>query len=95
MQNVSCFLTYWSFHLAGLYGIAHVVQSKLPRKFHKMAGQMWQTGVNFINVLRTNFLYEGNFSSYVLALSKNLYEKFARLTLMRLTEGVDFYNIYL
>ncbi len=43
-------------------------------------------GVNFINVLRTNFLYERRFSSYVLALSKNLYEKFVRKTLMKLTE---------
>ncbi len=43
-------------------------------------------GVNFINVLRTNFSYEHQFSSYVLALSKNLYEKFVRKTLMKLTE---------
>jgi len=46
-------------------------------------------GVNFINVLRTNFLYEHCFSSYVLALSKNLYKKFARLTLMKLTAGYN------
>ncbi len=44
-------------------------------------------GVNFINVKRANFSYEHRFSSYVLALSKNLYKKFARLTLMKLTEG--------
>ena len=41
--------------------------------------------VNFINILRTNFSYERHFSSYILALSKNLYEKFARFTLMKLT----------
>ncbi len=41
--------------------------------------------VNFINVLRTNFLYERHFSSYVLALKELSYVKFARLTLMKLT----------
>ncbi len=41
--------------------------------------------VTFINVKRTNFSYERRFSSYVLALSKNLYKTFARLTLMKLT----------
>ncbi len=45
------------------------------------------TGVNFINVKRTNFLYRHRFSSYVLALSKKLYKKFAGLTLMNLTIG--------
>jgi len=49
-------------------------------------------GVNFINVLRTNFSYERRFSSYVLALSKNLYKKFARLTLIKLTPG-DFEGV--
>jgi len=44
-------------------------------------------GVNFINVKRTNFSYERHFSSYVLALSKNSYKKFARFTLMKLTVG--------
>jgi len=32
-------------------------------------------GVNLLNILRTNFSYERCFSSYVLALLKNLYEK--------------------
>ncbi len=41
--------------------------------------------VNFINVLRTNFLYKHRFSSQILALSKNLCEKFAHLRLMKLT----------
>ncbi len=44
------------------------------------------SGVNFINVC-TNFAYERRFSSYVLALSKNSYKKFAHLTLMKLTAG--------
>ncbi len=35
------------------------------------------TGVNFINVLRTNFSNTSYFSSYILALWKNLYEKHA------------------
>ena len=35
-------------------------------------------GVNFINVKPTNFSYERCFSSYVLALSKNSYEKRAQ-----------------
>jgi len=43
------------------------------------------TGVNFINVLHTNFSYKRGFSSYVLTLSKNSYEKFACLMLMKLT----------
>ncbi len=45
-------------------------------------------GVNFINVKRTNFLYEHHFSSYILALSKNLYEKRAQKTLMKLRPDV-------
>jgi len=44
-------------------------------------------GVDFINILRTNFSYERRFSSYVLALSKNSYEKFVPKTLMKLTAG--------
>jgi len=39
--------------------------------------------------LRTNFSYKlrfGSFSSYILALAKNSYEKFARLKLMKLAE---------
>ncbi len=50
-----------------------------------------QQGVNFNNVLRTNFLYEHHFSSYVLALSKNLYKKRVQITLMKLTKG-QMYN---
>ncbi len=48
-------------------------------------------GVNFINVLHMNFSYERerHFSSYVLALNKLLYEKFAHLTLMKLTTGYN------
>jgi len=42
-------------------------------------------GVNFINILRTHFLYKRRFSSYILALNKLLYKKFACLTLMKLT----------
>jgi len=51
--------------------------------------------VNFINVLRKNFSYKRRFSSYVLALSKNLYEKVVRKTLMKLTPVVNFSNILL
>jgi len=50
-------------------------------------------GVNFINIICMNFLYERRFSSYVLALLKNLYIKFARITLMKLTTGVNKNNI--
>ncbi len=42
------------------------------------------------------FMYErhfGSFSSYVLDLSKNLYKKRSRITLMKLTTGVNFINI--
>ena len=46
-----------------------------------------ESGVYFINVLRTNFLYKRHFSSYVLALKELSYKKFARLTLMKLTAG--------
>jgi len=45
------------------------------------------TGINFINIIRTNVLYERHFSSYILALLKNSYEKRARITLMKLTTG--------
>jgi hypothetical protein len=44
-------------------------------------------GVNFINILRTNFSYECLFSCYILALLKNSYEKCSRKTLMKLTTG--------
>ncbi len=36
------------------------------------------------------FFVQTSFSSYVLALSKNLYEKFARLTLMKLTAVLQY-----
>jgi hypothetical protein len=42
-------------------------------------------GVNSINIKLAHFLYERLFSGYVLALNKLSYEKFARLTLMKLT----------
>ncbi len=52
-------------------------------------------GVNFINVKRTNFLYERCFGSfyYVHVTRKKLskqcsYEKFARLTLVKWTAGI-------
>jgi len=44
-------------------------------------------GVNFINVLRLNFSYKRYFSSYVFALNKLSYKKFACLMLMKLTAG--------
>ncbi len=47
-----------------------------------------QAGVNFINVLRTNFSYKRHFSSYILALSKNAYKKFVDKMLMKLTSGI-------
>jgi hypothetical protein len=50
----------------------------------------WTPGVNFINVLRSTFSYERRFSSYFLALLKNLYEKCARVTLMKLTAVMAF-----
>ncbi len=51
-------------------------------------------GVNFINVLRTNFSYEHRFSCYVLALLKNSYEKCGHKALMKLKlDGVNFINI--
>ncbi len=37
--------------------------------------------------MRTNISYERRFTSYVLALLKNSYEKRARITLMKLTIG--------
>jgi len=52
------------------------------------------SGVNFINVFCALFLYESlflaAFSSYILALAKNLYKKCARLTLMKLMAGFSF-----
>ncbi len=56
------------------------------------------SGINFINIIRAKnsyvSLFLAAFSSYVLALEKNLYKKCARLTLMKLTEGVNFINIF-
>jgi len=55
---------------------------------------IWCTGVNFINVKHTNFSYKCRFGSFynVHVTRKKLpkwhsYEKFARLTLMKLTPG--------
>jgi len=45
------------------------------------------TGVNFINIKLAHFSYKLLFSSYILALNELSYEKFARLTLMKLTAG--------
>ena len=47
-----------------------------------------QPDVNFINIICTKFSYEHHFSSYFLALLKNLYEKRARIMLMKLKVGV-------
>ncbi len=55
---------------------------------------LWSCGplVNFINIKRTNFLYEGHFSSFYYVhvarkklLKQHLYEKFTCKTLMKLT----------
>ncbi len=48
--------------------------------------------VNFINSICTNFSYESHFSSYVLALLKNSYEKCVCILLMKLTPVVNFIN---
>jgi len=52
----------------------------------------WRTGVNFINILRTNFLYElhisAAFSSYMYVEKRRSYEKFVRIMLMKLTPGL-------
>jgi len=50
---------------------------------------MSSPAVNFINVNRACFSYEHLFSSYVLALNKFLYEKFARLTMMKLSPDLS------
>jgi len=46
-------------------------------------------GLNSINVKRAHFSYERLFSSYILALKEFSYEKLARLTLMKLTAGLN------
>jgi len=43
----------------------------------------------YIRIFHTNVL-SAAFSSYILALLKNLYKKCARLTLMKFTTGVNF-----
>jgi len=53
-----------------------------------------RTGVNIINILHANFSYERLFYSYILALNELSYKKFARLTLMKLTRGVNIINIF-
>ncbi len=47
----------------------------------------------YVRIFRTHSILAA-FSSYVLALAKNLYEKYAPLTLMKLTAGVNFINIF-
>jgi len=48
-----------------------------------------QLGVNFINIKRTNFLYNcrvsAAFSSYMYVEKQRSYEKFVRLSLMKFT----------
>jgi len=55
--------------------------------------QLLRQGVNFINVFRTNFSYEHHFSSffssYMYVEKRRMYENFVRLTLMKLTTGVQ------
>ncbi len=46
----------------------------------------------YVRIFRTNVV-SAAFSSYVLALAKNSYRKRARKTLMKLTVGVNFFNI--
>jgi len=49
-------------------------------------------GIDFINVyvrIARTSVVSAAFSSYVLALAKNLYKKGARKTLMKLTAGED------
>ncbi len=50
-------------------------------------GDSVNTGVNFINIIHTRFSYERHFSSYILALLKNSYEKRTRIRLMKLATG--------
>jgi len=52
---------------------------------HRASQRSRRPGVNFISVKRAHFSYERLFSLYVLALNELSYEKFARLTLMKLT----------
>jgi len=46
----------------------------------------------YVQIFRT-FVISAAFLSYILALAKNLYKKFARKTLMKLTSGVNLTNI--
>jgi len=54
------------------------------------------SGLNFINVLRTNFSYEcqisAAFSSYMYVEKQRSYEKFVRLTLMKLTPSPSIFT---
>jgi hypothetical protein len=52
-----------------------------------------RSAANFINVLCTNFSYDGIFSSYVWLGAKNSYKKHAHKMLMKLTPDVNFTNI--
>jgi len=67
-------------------------EDSIAREDGALAGR--RQGVIFINILHTEISYERRFSSYVLALLKNLYEKRARITLMKLTTGVIFINSF-
>jgi hypothetical protein len=63
-----------------------LLESSLVKAAHRTLMKLPLT-VNFIKVKRANFSYELCFSSYILALAKNSYEKFVRKTLMKLTPG--------
>jgi len=60
------------------------------------------SGVNFINILRSNSLYERCFGSFFYEhvtreklLKQHSYRKFVHKMLMKLTTGVNFINILL
>ncbi len=60
-------------------------EDSIAREDGALAGR--RQGVIFINILHTEISYERRFSSYVFALLKNLYEKRARKTLLKLSPG--------
>jgi len=51
-----------------------------------MVQQVSISSMFYVQIFRTNAVLAA-FSSYILALGRNLYEKFVRLTLMKLTTG--------
>ncbi len=61
---------------------------------HSKSEQVSISSTFYVPIICTNIV-SAAFSSYILALVKNLYKKWARIMLMKLTPGLNFINVLL